>query len=121
MIIGTGIDIVELSRIGELLEKQPKLISRILTENEQNDCFNLKGKRKIEFIAGRFAAKEAFVKAMGTGISAEYGWRDIEVRNEQSGKPYMVVLKSFDQRIHLSISHSNTYAVASVIIESASS
>ncbi len=121
MIIGTGIDIVELRRIEQIVKKQPRFIERILTEMERADYAALHERRKIEWLAGRFAAKEAFVKAVGTGISAQFRWHDVEIRNEASGKPYIAVLKPFYGRIHLSISHSMDYAIASVIIESSSS
>ncbi|MTE28427.1 holo-[acyl-carrier-protein] synthase, partial [Winogradskyella sp. ZXX205] len=71
-------------------------------------------------LAGRFAAKEAFVKAAGTGISSTFSWQDIEIKKETSGKPYLYV-PSYLKIMHLSISHSALYAVASVIIESKTS
>lgn len=77
----------------------------------------LQGKRQAEFLAGRFAAKEAFVKAAGTGISKDYNWHDIIVANEESGKP-IINVKGVNDRLHISISHSEMYAVAQVIIES---
>ncbi|TWI54041.1 holo-ACP synthase [Halalkalibacter nanhaiisediminis] len=117
MVIGTGIDIVELERIQSAMERQPRFVDRILTKGEKRDFLLLSNKRKVEFLAGRFAAKEAFVKAVGTGISSVYSWKDIEIRKESSGKPFLVV-KAYDERIHLSISHSATYAIAHVIIES---
>lgn len=117
MIIGTGIDIVEIKRVEAMVHKSVKFIDRILTENEQKVYVKLHERRKIEWLAGRFAAKEAFVKAVGTGISAQFGWKDIEVKNEENGKPYIVVLKPMSGNIHLSISHSDEYAVASVIVE----
>ncbi|MCL7749639.1 holo-ACP synthase [Halalkalibacter alkaliphilus] len=120
MIIGTGIDIVELDRIENIVKRQPRFVERILTDNEKRFFETYSKTRKIEFLAGRFAAKEAFVKAMGTGISKSYSWHDIEILKEESGKPTLVVagLQSY---IHLSISHSRNYAVAQVIIESSSS
>lgn len=117
MIIGTGIDIVEIKRVKTMVHKNAKFIDRILTENEQKVYVKLHERRKIEWLAGRFAAKEAFVKAVGAGISAQFGWKDIEVKNEENGKPYIVVLKPMSGNIHLSISHSDEYAVASVIVE----
>ncbi|ARK28608.1 holo-ACP synthase [Halalkalibacter krulwichiae] len=120
MIIGIGIDIVELNRIEDVLNRQPKFVDRILTDSEKNTYLTLSNRRKIEFLAGRFAAKEAFVKAVGTGISASYSWRDIEVKKEANGKPYVIASGLTDQ-VHLSISHSKMYAVAQVLIESLSS
>lgn len=114
MIIGIGIDIVELTRIEKSLDN-PKFIKRILTEKEEEEFYLLSANRKIEFLAGRFAAKEAFVKALGTGISKECGWHDIEITNDKRGRP--LIQYNGDKRYHLSISHSQTYAVAQVIIE----
>ncbi len=117
MIIGTGIDIVELERIKEVLIRQPRFVDRILTDSEKRSYLRLSNKRQVEFLAGRFAAKEAFVKAVGTGISHAYSWQDIEIRKEPSGKPFLVV-DGYEERMHLSISHSVLYAIAQVIIES---
>lgn len=117
MIIGTGIDLIELSRIQQLAERQPRFINRILTEAERKQYELLSTGRKTEFLAGRFAAKEAFVKAAGTGISRTFSWLDLEVRKEAGGRPYLFA-RNYDQKIHLSISHSKTQAVAQVIIES---
>ncbi|WP_227939771.1 holo-ACP synthase [Alkalihalobacillus deserti] len=117
MISGIGIDIVELDRISKVMKRQPRFIDRILTPFEANIFMGLGGTRQIEYLAGRFAAKEAFVKAIGTGISASYSWQDIEVRKEPTGRPILVVA-GFSEKVHLSISHSKTYAVAQVLIES---
>ncbi|MDY7221015.1 holo-ACP synthase [Halalkalibacterium halodurans] len=119
MIIGTGIDIVELERIQSMVEKHPRFVKKILTENEQEVFARLSRRRRLEYIAGRFAAKEAFVKAVGTGISAEYGWHDVEVLSDERGKPVLSV--NLDATIHVSISHSQSYAIAQVILERLSS
>ncbi|WP_078551274.1 holo-ACP synthase [Bacillus alkalicellulosilyticus] len=119
MILGIGVDIVELKRIETVANRNEKFYKRILTKSEQEKYVLLSPKRKIEFLAGRFAAKEAFVKAVGTGISKRYGWQDIQIIAEVSGKPKVV--SDLVERVHLSISHSKEYAVAQVIIESLSS
>ncbi|AST94126.1 holo-ACP synthase [Sutcliffiella cohnii] len=119
MIKGIGIDIIELSRIEKLMERQPSFINRILADEERTQFHTLKGKRKLEFLAGRFAAKEAFSKAYGTGIGKHLSFHDIVIANEPTGKPY--IQKPVGENIHLSISHSEQYAVAQVIIESLSS
>ncbi|WP_209125120.1 holo-ACP synthase [Alkalihalobacillus sp. BA299] len=120
MIIGTGIDIVEIKRIQKAIERTDKFVMRILTHNERKKYNDLSSKRQIEYLAGRFAAKEAFVKALGTGISKQVGWQDIEVLNDKfSGKP--IIYWNGDEVVHISISHSKEYAVAQVIIESSSS
>jgi holo-[acyl-carrier protein] synthase len=114
MIKGIGIDIIELHRIRELITKQSKLVDRILTVNEKKTYEDLSESRKVEFLAGRFAAKEAFSKAFGTGIGRELSFQDIEVDIDHSGKPFF---RKPDHVAHLSISHSREYAVAQVVIE----
>ncbi|MCH1627256.1 holo-ACP synthase [Fredinandcohnia quinoae] len=119
MIIGTGIDIVELKRIENLIQRQKKFVDRILTDGEKETYSNLSERRKVEFLAGRFAAKEAYSKAVGTGIGGALSFLDIEIAANDFGKP--IVKKPSDHHIHLSISHSRDYAIAQVIIESLSS
>jgi holo-[acyl-carrier protein] synthase len=119
MIKGIGIDIIEINRIEELVKKNEKFIDRILTDNEKEVFRKLNGKRQNEYLAGRFAAKEAFSKAMGTGIGKGLQFIDIEVSQDSLGKPY--ISKPFTNGAHLTISHSKEYAVAQVIIESSSS
>ncbi|WP_096202000.1 holo-ACP synthase [Bacillus sp. FJAT-45350] len=119
MIEGIGIDIVELSRIEKTIARQPRFVEKILTVNELNVFHALSKGRQVEYIAGRFAAKEAFVKAMGTGISKKYSWHDVEILHNENRKPILVA--GVAGRLHVSISHSKEYAVAQVIIESSSS
>jgi len=117
MIIGTGIDITELNRIKEILDSKPKFVQRVLTKNEQVQLESLKGNRRVEFLAGRFAAKEAYSKAKGTGIGKSLSFLDIEVMNDERGKPHIHSITYPNEKVHLSISHSDEYAVANVIIE----
>ncbi|WP_077620340.1 holo-ACP synthase [Bacillus sinesaloumensis] len=119
MIIGTGIDIVELDRIKKILHRQKKFVDRILTDAEKEKFLQLSETRKVEFLAGRFAVKEAYSKAVGTGIGESLSFLDIEVLSDEKGKP--VLTKPISQKAHLSITHSKDYAVAQVIIESLSS
>lgn len=114
MIKGIGVDIIEISRIHNLIRKQAKFADRVLTPNEKRRFDGLSPNRQAEFLAGRFAAKEAYSKAAGTGIGKELSFLDIEIDNDLAGKP--VVVKP-EGMIHLSISHSRDYAVAQVIIE----
>ncbi|GEK57483.1 holo-[acyl-carrier-protein] synthase [Marinococcus halophilus] len=116
MIKGIGIDIIELERIERSL-KQKKFLPRILNEQELIASERLSGKRLVAFTAGRFAAKEAFVKAAGTGISAETGFHDITVSNGKKGEPLLRCRGYEAYTIHVSISHSRDSAVAQVIIE----
>jgi holo-[acyl-carrier protein] synthase len=73
----------------------------------------------VEFLAGRFAVKEAYSKALGTGIGEEISFQDIEVINDERGKPIIHLLKEFSEpsTIHVSITHSRQYAAAQVILE----
>lgn len=118
MIIGIGIDIIELERIEKMLDGKLKFMERILTERERNVAAELKGHRLVEFVAGRFAAKEAYSKAVGTGIGKEVSFLDIEIRNDDRGKP--IVFANTEHLVHLSISHSREFAVAQVVLESSS-
>lgn len=115
MIIGIGVDIVELDRIKEILERTPKFIDRILTINEKKEYETLSESRKVEFLAGRFAAKEAFSKALGTGIGSKLSFLQIEIKKDELGKPF--ISSHIDDRIHLSISHSKQFAIAQVVLE----
>lgn len=114
MIKGIGIDIIELGRVQAIIARQPKFIERILCDNEKDTFNRLSGNRQVEFLAGRFAAKEAFSKANGTGIGKQLSFRDIEIGSDSMGKP--LILKPA-VKAHLSISHSREYAVSQVVIE----
>ena len=100
-----------------MLDGKLKFMERILTENERNVAMELKGSRLTEFVAGRFAAKEAYSKAVGTGIGKSE-FLDIEVKNDERGKP--ILITSTEYIVHLSISHSKEFAVAQVVLESLS-
>lgn len=115
MITGIGIDIVELKRIEHIVDRQKRFPERILTPNEKQVYDTLVGNRKIEFLAGRFAAKEAYSKATGSGIGKELSFLDIEITTDEKGKP--CVRRPLHEGVHLSISHSREYAVAQVVIE----
>lgn len=115
MIKGIGIDIVEIDRIKRLIEKQPKFLARVLTGTELDSYQSRSGRRRYEYAAGRFAAKEAFAKAMGCGIGEQLSFQDIEILSDEKGKPY--IQAPFSEGVHLSITHSREYAAAQVIIE----
>ena len=119
MITGIGLDIIELDRIRRIVERQPGFIKRILTINEIEKFAALSKERKVEFLAGRFAVKEAYSKALGTGIGEEIGFQDIEVSNDEKGKPYINILKetTSDTNIFVSITHTRQYAAAQVILQ----
>lgn len=117
MIIGIGLDLIELDRIEALLERNDKFPKRILTETEYRRYITLPKKRQVEYVAGRFCAKEAVSKALGTGIGKELSFQDITILNDNNGRPLMKVEKLKGKKIHLSITHTRQYAAAQVIIE----
>lgn len=118
MIAGIGIDLIEIKRIHRVMKRQKRFPERILTVAEIR-CFERLGlQRRREFLAGRFAAKEAYAKAQGSGIGKDLSWQDIEISPDETGKPSICVKTSVNDRIHLSISHTKEYAVAQVVIES---
>ncbi|MBM7689428.1 holo-ACP synthase [Enterococcus ureilyticus] len=115
MIKGIGIDMVELSRIEKIIENKSSFVQRVLTSNEYELFQRLPHKRQVEFLAGRFACKEAFSKAWGTGIGS-VGLHDIEILKEQSGAP-KVTKSPHKGNVFVSISHTETSAVAQIILE----
>lgn len=126
MILGTGIDIIEVQRIEAAWKKfGERFVQRILLADEITYC--LSHKAPGPFLAARFAAKEAISKAFGTGIGAELGWHDMEIRRKESGEPYVVLhgkgeilLRERNGRIvHISLSHTLGHAAAVAILESA--
>ncbi|MCG1009921.1 holo-ACP synthase [Salinicoccus sp. ID82-1] len=114
MIKGLGTDIIEIERIRSVEGENRRLSKRILAPDEM-DVYNRlsDGGRRMEYLAGRFAVKEAYSKALGTGIGGNAAFRDIICLNDESGKPYI----QNNPHAHVSISHSKAYVVATVIIE----
>jgi holo-[acyl-carrier protein] synthase len=114
MIKGIGIDIVEISRIKKI-DSLDRFIDRILAKEELTiyNTFTSEA-RQLQFLAGRFAAKEAYSKAKGTGIG-DLSFKDIVILNDHRGKPY--VRTEANELVHLTITHSENYAIANVIIE----
>ncbi|WP_416148583.1 holo-ACP synthase [Salipaludibacillus sp. HK11] len=119
MIKGIGLDIVDLKRIESAYIRREAFAMRILTDSERQTFLTLSDKRKIEFLAGRFASKEAYSKALGCGIGKDLSFQDMEVRTDATGKPRIENLKcNNDLNVnHLSITHTREYAAAQVIIE----
>ena len=125
-ILGTGIDIVDNYRLKKLLfKKKSNFKNKIFTNNEITYCE--KKSNIINCYSKRFAAKEAFVKALGTGFRKNINFKDIEVLNNHYGKPYLLINKRVINKIKtsfkvkkfnilLSISDEKKYAIASVII-----
>lgn len=125
MIIGIGIDIVELSRIEKIIERQDRaFIQRVLTVSERKAMPEASW-RRVEYIAGRFAAKEAISKALGTGIGSSVSFQDMEIMPNDSGKPVVSISDRVLREIvgtdecycHISITHSREYAAAQAILE----
>ncbi|NOH15163.1 holo-ACP synthase [Clostridium cochlearium] len=122
MIIGIGVDIIEINRIKNAIKRNEKFIEKIFSEEEIK--YLKKKDFKYESIAGKFAAKEAIVKALGTGFR-NMKIKDIEITNNELGKPLvelkggaLEIIKDYKNiRIHLSISHSRDNAIAYSIIE----
>ena len=124
MIIGTGIDIVELSRIKSAYDRWGVQFAERILASEEMDI--LKNKKEIcSYLGSRFAAKEAFLKALGTGYADGVSWHDMEIERLEGDRPSIKVAgrarEILDQigatNIHLSISHEKKYAVAQVILE----
>jgi holo-[acyl-carrier protein] synthase len=125
MILGVGIDIIEVARIQASHEKfGERFLNRILLPNEIAYC--LSHKIPGPFLAARFAAKEAISKAFGTGIGAQLAWQDMEVARRESGEPYVILhgkgealLQARQGRVVLiSLSHTQQHATAVAILES---
>jgi len=118
MILGLGTDIVEISRIKKAIERTPTFLTKVYTKKEIE--YISKKKNPYPSYAGRFAAKEAIVKAFGTGVR-EFGLLDIEILNNELGKPEVYLsekLKNkYSGKLSLSISHSKEYATATAILE----
>ena len=118
MISGIGVDTIELYRIEKLINRNKRFVNRILTLDELSLYENLKGRRKVEFLAGRFAAKEAISKALGSGIGKHFSWHSVSILQKKSGAPHIVWNHNrCPKNVHISITHSDTLAIAYVIIE----
>ncbi|HEY7355525.1 MAG TPA: holo-ACP synthase [Ktedonobacterales bacterium] len=114
-----GIDLVEVERIAQTVARfGPRFLERVFTPEELQES-----RRRVTWLAGRFAAKEACAKALGTGIGAAVAWRDVQVLRQPSGKPSLRLLGDAAARaaalditqMDLSISHTHQYALAVVV------
>ncbi|MER3431240.1 MAG: 4'-phosphopantetheinyl transferase [Blastocatellia bacterium] len=125
MIVSIGIDIIEVYRIEEAIARTPRFVSRIFTPAERLYCEG-RGARSAESYAARFAAKEAFFKALGEGWRGRLSWHDVEIVRDEKGAPTLEIRREAErlmklgggERVHLSISHTHQHAIAQVIIES---
>ena len=120
MIVGMGIDIVEVADLERRLDDG--FVLKVFSEGERADA-DSRPDRRAEILAGRWAAKEAFAKALGTGLRAEWPLNEIEVRRGETGRPVIRLGPSLQHlapptaRIHCSISHTAAFAAAVVVIE----
>lgn len=118
MIQGLGVDIAAIERIWQAYQKQPRFLTKVLTVAEQKVFHQYRGQRQKEFLAGRFSAKEAFSKALGTGIGP-VSFQDLTILNSDNGQPY-VKQKVYTGTVWISISHTRTYVMTEVILEKGS-
>ena len=121
MIMGVGIDIIEIERIQDSVDKfGDRFLNKIYTQTELDYC--LSKSSKYQHLAARFAAKEAVYKALTTGWHEVATWQDIEISNESNGMPLVTLkgkLKSFlsnDKNLKISISHSRDYVACMAIV-----
>lgn len=124
MIVGIGVDMVRTDRMAGLLARKPERASRRLFSQEERDA--CRGRtRPEECFAARFAAKEAFLKALGTGWSRGIGWHEVEVSAGAGSRPYLRLSGTAAERlreaggrsVHLSFTHEGGLAAAVVVIE----
>lgn len=116
MIKGVGIDSVEVERVKKIVDKGDSFAKKVLTQNEFVQYQKMKGKRKVEYLGGRFSLKESFSKAMGTGLGKYVGFQDVETLWDDLGHPVMTSTK-FDGKIFLSITHDNHEIITFVVLE----
>jgi holo-[acyl-carrier protein] synthase len=122
MIVGIGTDIVEVKRIAKSAEKYgDKFLNKIFTENELRSATGKKN--KFQHLAGKFAAKEAVVKSLAECCARGFNWHDMEILNNENGAPYVVLHGKFSEYVSdgkslkISISHTDTHAVAFAVLE----
>ena len=122
-IVGIGLDLVKIGRVRKLIERwQDRALCRIFTKEEQEFCY--RKATPYPSLAGRFAVKEAVLKALGTGWAGGIRWVDIQVVNDHSGRPMATTGGKVDSLlreagvtdIHISISHDAEYAIAQAIL-----
>ena len=124
MIISVGIDIIEVYRIRQTIERTPRFLRRVYTEKERDYCES-KGVGRFNSYAARFAAKEAALKALKTGWRGSISWLDLEISRDANGAPNLTITGEAANilnqiganHIHLSMSHTTDHAVATVILE----
>ncbi|MGH8930133.1 MAG: holo-ACP synthase [Egibacteraceae bacterium] len=123
-ILGIGVDAVEIERMEVALARTPRLMERLFTARELADCRLSDGRMRVPGLAARFAAKEAVAKALGSGVRG-FGFRDIEVTRQSSGRPVAFLHRDAAEytarlgidRVHVSLSTSRNVAVANAVAE----
>ena len=124
MIFGIGTDIVEIKRI-EKITSLDKFAKKILSKNEQDIFVMMNNSKRIRYISKQFAGKEAISKALGTGISKNTSFNNIEILRDDEGMPFFNPINQLDNLIadlgitktHVSLADENHYAIAMVILE----
>ncbi|MET0786829.1 MAG: holo-ACP synthase [Paenisporosarcina sp.] len=115
MITGIGLDVTEIEKIQKIYQRTPKFVERILSLEEIKKFSSLSAHRQIEFLAGRFAAKEAFAKALGTGIGKDCSFQDIKILSDTLGKP-VLYFNEKEVKGFVSITHTKQFAAAQVVL-----
>ncbi|NVY96327.1 holo-ACP synthase [Lactobacillus sp. DCY120] len=117
MIAGLGIDIAEISRVWQAFKRTPRFLEKVLTPAERKvwEQYPTDSSRQKEFLAGRFSAKEAFTKALGTGIGP-VGFQEITILNDVRGRPY-IQQQVYSGTVWISISHTAAVVMTEVILE----
>jgi holo-[acyl-carrier protein] synthase len=119
--VRVGVDVVQVGRVARLLEEQPAIVATLFTAREQAYC---EGKRRrVEHLAARFAAKEAVLKAFGTGVGPRMRWTDVEIVNTVSGRPLVrlhgavaaVARRKAVRGLDVSLSHTDQIAMAQAV------
>ena len=124
MIFGIGTDLVEIKRI-ESINSIDKFANKILSKNELSIFNSLKEEKKITFLSKQFAGKEAISKAIGTGITIQTRFKDIEILRDENGKPSLNAIDGFKKymndlgitKTHVSLSDESNYAIAFAVLE----
>ena len=124
MIFGIGTDLVEIKRI-ESINSIDKFANKILSKNELSIFNSLKEEKKITFLSKQFAGKEAISKAIGTGITKQTRFKDIEILRDENGKPILNAVDGFKKymndlgitKTHVSLSDERNYAIAFAVLE----
>lgn len=118
VLYGLGNDIEDISRVAKLFEKLPAYATKILTPAELEIFSNLSKRRKLEYLAGRYSAKESYSKALGTGIGKSVSFQDLEILNDELNAPYFAK-HPLEDKCHalISISHTKDHVFTTVILD----